>query len=784
MKKLWLVVAAIVSLSWVQPVTAGVREDAFLKELQEELHRRGDPWVAGKTPVSHLSFEEKKKLCNMPLISERERHPERERLSRVPKNPPPPEMDWRNHEGENWMTTVKNQGDTCGCCWAFNWVSAQEARMKIFRGELVEDYDLSEQFVVSCNPQGYGCSGGTNDIGNWVQQDGIPSDDCYPYAQLETDVEAPCGDRCGDWEARVTAIGGLIDDWGETPYPDAAALKAEVMNGPTAIGVEWPEAKNGEGGGVREDFFFYKSGVYEPVLGEWIKAGHGICCCGWNSGGQWLIKNQWTVYWGDGGYGYIDYSVWWNTWMIPSALTVPRVVLYEYATSEDVWDIDEQTDLVLTLRNAGASATNAQATISIPGSDPYITIDVATSNLGDIGTGITVDNSSSPFKLTSSAATPRGHLVPIDVEITADGGYSRSYSFTLFIVFMPCKAFETFDNPPCPGDTCITYGLAYDGTANLYMTEFYSPFIYKFSKDGTYLASISAPEDLGGATGIDYDGKNDCLWVTNGTTKMVYQVSPTDGSIISAFQSPATQYPTGLAFDGTDLWIVDRDANTIYQCATDGSVLSSFVIPVTSNYGPRGLAFDTTGATMHGGAGTLILFVTHWNLAVDPPDLDSCAIYEMKRDGTLIPEHRCVTPGGRNSNGRMVCVDPEHGTYWVDGGQRGPVSKITGFHYTGHAVEERKVCPKVSSLTILPNPTRRETSISFHMSGAGKVGISIYDVTGKLVSRLVNKDMNAGRHEVSWRGTNTKDKDMPSGVYFCQIEALDFSTTRKLILMR
>jgi hypothetical protein len=778
MKKLWLIVAAIVSLSSVQSAVAGVREDAFLKELQEELHRRGDPWVAGKTSVSHLSFEEKKKLCGLPLISERERHPEREGLSRTPKNPPPAEMDWRNHEGHNWMTTVKSQ-DTCGCCWAFNWTSTQEARMKIFRGELVEDYDLSEQFVLSCNPQGYGCDGGRNDIGNWVMQDGIPDDECYLYLNWE----APCPDRCADWQTRVTEIGGKIDDWGEIPYPSADVLKQECMNGPVAVGMEWPEEKDGTGGGIREDFFFYKGGTYQPVMGEWIKAGHGVCCCGWNSGGQWLIKNQWTKYWGDGGYGFVDFAVWWGTWMIPSALTVPRVVLHNYATSEDVWDINEQTDLIVTLRNAGVSATNAQATISIPGSDPYITIDVASSSLGDVGNGVTVDNSSSPFKLTASASTPRGHLVPIDLQITADGGYSKNYSFTLFIVYMPCKSFEDFALPPCPGDTCITYGLAYDGTANLYMTEFYSPYIYRFKKDGTYLDTIPAPEELGGATGIDYDWNNDCLWVTNGSTKMIYKVSPTDGSILGAFQSPATQYPTGLAFDGVDLWVVDRDANTIYQVATsDGSVLGSFVIPITSNYGPRGLAYDTSAVPVHG-EGTLLLYMTYFT--ADGSGLDSCAIHEIKRDGTLIPEHMCVTPGSREANGRMVCVDPEYGTYWVDGGQRGPVSKITGFHFTGADVEEKTVVrPGISNLTILPNPTQRETSISFYMAGTGRVDINVYDVTGKLVSRLANKDFQAGHHEVSWRGTDMNDKDMPSGVYFCRVETSQFSTTRKQILLR
>jgi hypothetical protein len=195
MKKLWLVLAAIVSLGLVQTAVAGPREDAFLKELQAKLSEKGSPWIAGHTSVSHLSFEEKKKLLTMPLVSELPYYPERRRLSKTPKDKPPATMDWRNHDGHNWMTAVHQQ--LWGDCWAFNWIAAQEARMKIFRNEPNEMYNLSEQFVVSCNPYGFG-NGGTNYIGNWVMQDGVPDEACFPYRGSGQ----ACTQRCSDWQAR------------------------------------------------------------------------------------------------------------------------------------------------------------------------------------------------------------------------------------------------------------------------------------------------------------------------------------------------------------------------------------------------------------------------------------------------------------------------------------------------------------------------------------------------------------------------------------------------------
>lgn len=136
MNKWCLVLGVLVACVWVQNVVAGPREDEFLRELQAELDKRGNPWIAGKTSVSHLSVEEKKNLIGG-LLPRDENAPRRIKSSSVKsaitrhlKNPPA-EMDWRNYNGHNWMTSVKDQG-SCGAGGTFGWVAAQEARTKIF----------------------------------------------------------------------------------------------------------------------------------------------------------------------------------------------------------------------------------------------------------------------------------------------------------------------------------------------------------------------------------------------------------------------------------------------------------------------------------------------------------------------------------------------------------------------------------------------------------------------------------------------------------------------------
>ncbi len=59
-----------------------------------------------------------------------------------------------------------------------------------------------------------------------------------------------------------------------------------------------------------------------------------------------------------------------------------------------------------------------------------------------------------------------------------------------------------------------------------------------------------------------------------------------------------------------------------------------------------------------------------------------------------------------------------------------------------------------------PNPFSSSTTIPFELSQAGDVRIAVYDLLGRKVADLVNDQLSAGRHEVSWT-----PEGLPSGVY-------------------
>ena len=83
-----------------------------------------------------------------------------------------------------------------------------------------------------------------------------------------------------------------------------------------------------------------------------------------------------------------------------------------------------------------------------------------------------------------------------------------------------------------------------------------------------------------------------------------------------------------------------------------------------------------------------------------------------------------------------------------------------------------------------PNPFNPSTVIEFSLPGAGHVSVGIYDVGGRLVRKLVDREMEAGSWDVEWDGRGAGGAVMPSGIYFCRLRLGKEELTSKLVLLR
>jgi hypothetical protein len=93
--------------------------------------------------------------------------------------------------------------------------------------------------------------------------------------------------------------------------------------------------------------------------------------------------------------------------------------------------------------------------------------------------------------------------------------------------------------------------------------------------------------------------------------------------------------------------------------------------------------------------------------------------------------------------------------------------------------------PSVTRIaSIYPNPFNPSTRIAFEVSARTRVEISIYDVSGRRVAVIMDREMEAGRYEVSWHGRTIAGGVAASGIYFCTLRAGSTMETRKLLLVR
>ena len=76
-----------------------------------------------------------------------------------------------------------------------------------------------------------------------------------------------------------------------------------------------------------------------------------------------------------------------------------------------------------------------------------------------------------------------------------------------------------------------------------------------------------------------------------------------------------------------------------------------------------------------------------------------------------------------------------------------------------------------------PNPFRSETTIQYTIPQAGKVNLTLFDVSGRAVRVLVNSSKEAGTHAISFNTGN-----LTRGIYYYRLQADEFSDVKKLTI--
>lgn len=273
--------------------------------------KKNKNWIAGVTELSMLSFEEKKNLWDADndllsggfeyytdgIFSLEDFDPvENNALKSVSTSNYVSEFDWRNRHGQNWNTSVKNQG-SCGSCWAFTAVAVAEAMTNIYYNNSNIDLDLSEQDVLSCSNAG-SCSGGST-VGalQYIRDHGVVNESCFPYVA----AEVPCSNKCQN-PSEIVQIASL-----QTGIYGSDNIKSALINhGPLGSGF-WFST----GGGHAMELCGYNTIKVGDVIRYVNNNGYGIDSTiqtGSSLIGQlyWIFKNSYgTIGRPNNGYMYL-----------------------------------------------------------------------------------------------------------------------------------------------------------------------------------------------------------------------------------------------------------------------------------------------------------------------------------------------------------------------------------------------------------------------------------------------------------------------------------------------
>merc|ERR1712025_234152 len=237
----------------------------------------------------------------------------------------PDSLDWRNHNGINYVSLPRNQG-ACGSCYAFASVDAFAARYNIARAQasnatvlLQEDLvAFSPQDVLSCSSQNQGCDGGYPFlVGRYGVEKGFISEECFPYRQ-RSDSSVSCSmaqQDCTRYRLRdYQYIGDFYGGCNEV------RMMEELQQGPIAVAI------NAHG-----DLSYYHSGIYQcsesseteeqlngtsvthnpwqPVTHAVVIVGYGTEMCNGVNTKFWHVKNSWGANWGQHGYFKVERGI-------------------------------------------------------------------------------------------------------------------------------------------------------------------------------------------------------------------------------------------------------------------------------------------------------------------------------------------------------------------------------------------------------------------------------------------------------------------------------------------
>lgn len=295
---------------------------------------------------------------------------------------------------------------------------------------------------------------------------------------------------------------------------------------------------------------------------------------------------------------------------------------------------------------------------------------------------------------------------------------------------------------------------------------------------GVFLMPFTNGYALNNPTKITY-GPDSNLYVSQwGTTNSkVVRFNGINGQFISEF-TQSLNLPLGHTWDSAgNLYVACYGSGDVRKFDTLGN-FSGIFTQSGHLQGPTNLWFDNSGSLLviDWVLGSVIQFEASTGVftKVVISGLQNAEGYSFGPDSNLY-----ICDWSRNQIMRYTPEGIFMNIFATQGNMQAPNSilfrevKVSGISEVGNLINSFSLNQNY------PNPFNPKTKIKFEIKKSSDVKITVTDVSGKLVSTLVDQQLNAGTYESEFDG-----KNFASGVYFYKLETSSGIFVKKMILMK